>query len=58
MARKVKMKTSTGPHLVIDSSVYIGEPLEDIGDTTGIQVGSSLSTAITAGTYSVATSPL
>jgi hypothetical protein len=30
---KVKVKTGTGPHVIIDSGVYIGEPLlEDMGD--------------------------
>ena len=53
---KVKMKTSSGPQVVIDSGVYIGEPpLEDFG---GIPVGSSRPTAATAGTDSVTTSPI
>ena len=53
---KVKMKSSTGPHVVIDSGVYIGEPpLEDFGGMPG---GSSRPTTTTTGTDSVTTSPI
>ena len=51
---KLKMKSSTGPHVVIDSGVYIGEPpLEDFGSIPG---GSSRPTITT--TDSVTTSPV
>ena len=52
---KLKVKTSSGPHVVIDSGVNIGEP--PLKDFEGISGGSSRSTATTAGTDSVTTSP-
>jgi hypothetical protein len=53
---KVKMKTSTGSHVVIDSGVYISEPpLQDFG---GNPAGSSRPTATTTETDSVTTSPI
>ena len=53
---KLKVKTSSGPHVVIDSGVNIGEP--PLKDFEGISVGSSRSTATTAGTDSITTSPI
>ena len=46
---KVKTKTSTGPHVVIDSGVYIGEPSLE---------GSSRPTATATGTDSISASPI